>query len=144
MQYAPGWTAKFRISSTVWMSLSGGACRTMMREPKRHSAQPTRPRCPSCSFSKKDARMALGGPISLSIGWTHAGMTYPMITLKAPSGVINIGGAKVYATKLRTDGGYEIGTTGLVCLRSRTLPKDHWNAVSIRILGATSSTGRTY
>ena len=56
---APGCRAKCRISSTVSISLSGGACRTIMREPSKHNEQPTRPRCPSCSFKKNEARIAL-------------------------------------------------------------------------------------
>jgi hypothetical protein len=85
----------------VSMGLSSGACRTIMREPIRHSAQPTRPRCPSRSLSRKDASTALRDSISSGTSLPER-ITHPMRTLSAPSGVTSTGGANVYAAKLAT------------------------------------------
>ena len=81
--------------------MSSGACNTMMRDPSRHSVHPTRPRWPSSSPSKKEARIALCAKVS-SAWMTRCSSAYPIITLRAPSGVTNIGGAKVYAAKFAT------------------------------------------
>jgi len=53
-EHIPGCTAKLRISSTVSISLSGGACNTMTTEPIKHVAQPSLPNVPSFSFRKYD------------------------------------------------------------------------------------------
>lgn len=60
----------------VLISSSGGACRTMMTVPIRHIALPSFPRVPSSSFRKYEPRTA------------------PMSTLRAPSGVTRMAGAK--------------------------------------------------
>ena len=73
-----------KISSTVLISLSGGACRTMMTEPIRHMAHPSLPSVPKSSFKK------------------YAPNTAPIKTLSAPKGVTRIAGAKAYAAKFAT------------------------------------------
>lgn len=76
--------AKCKISSMVWISLSGGACKTIMTDPIRHIAQPSFPNVPSTSFKKYEPSTA------------------PINTLKAPSGVTRIAGANAYAAKFAT------------------------------------------
>lgn len=78
----PGCRARFKISSTDWTSLSGGACSTMMTEPTRHIAQPILPRRPNCSSKKYEPRTA------------------PIRTERAPRGVTRMAGANAYAAKL--------------------------------------------
>lgn len=78
----PGCRARFKISSTDWTSLSGGACSTMMTEPIRHIAQPIFPRRPNCSSRKYEPRTA------------------PIRTERAPRGVTRMAGANAYAAKL--------------------------------------------
>lgn len=63
------------------ISLSGGACNTMITEPIKQIAQPSFPSCPSSSFRKYEPRTA------------------PIKTLSAPSGVTRIAGANAYAAK---------------------------------------------
>lgn len=58
-QGSPGCSAKCKIWSTVSMGLSGGACSTMIKEPSRHNAHPTRPRWPRRSSNRNDAKIAL-------------------------------------------------------------------------------------
>lgn len=41
--FSPGWRAKWRTSSTVAISLSSGAWRTMINDPSKHSVHPTLP-----------------------------------------------------------------------------------------------------
>jgi hypothetical protein len=72
------------MSSTVSISLSGGACRTMTTDPVRQIAQPSFPRIPNSSCKK------------------YAPRTAPIRTLKAPSGVTRMAGANAYAAKLKT------------------------------------------
>lgn len=59
----------------VLISLSGGACRTIITEPIRHIAHPSLPSVPNSSFKKYDPKTA------------------PMRTLNAPRGVTRIAGA---------------------------------------------------
>jgi hypothetical protein len=68
----------------VVISLSGGACNTIITEPIRHIAHPSFPNVPSSSFKKYDPNTA------------------PIKTLNAPSGVTRIAGANAYAAKLAT------------------------------------------
>lgn len=97
----PGWRAYWRISSTVWTSLSSGACRTIITEPRRHRAHPTRPMWPSSSWRSREARIAL--LIIISVTYHRQGIrTYPMSTLSAPRGVTRIAGANAYAAKFAT------------------------------------------
>ncbi len=63
--------------------------------------------------------------MSLSSVRMQAMVTYPIITLSAPNGVIKIGGANVYATKLRTVHDDELGTPEGYACAARTLAKDH-------------------
>lgn len=71
----PGWIAKFKISSIVVMSLSGGACKTMMTDPIKQMAHPSLPSTPSSSLRKYDPSTA------------------PINTLRAPNGVTRMAGA---------------------------------------------------
>ena len=73
----------------------------MINEPRIQIVHPSRPRCPSSSFKRYEARIALHAR-SKYCGWTLI-PTHPMITLSEPNGVTNIGGAKEYAAKFATN-----------------------------------------
>jgi len=65
----------------------------MMTDPIRQIAQPMRPNGPNSSFKNIAAKTALQSV-------TLPSHKYPINTLRAPSGVTKIAGAKVYAAKL--------------------------------------------
>lgn len=80
--------------------MSGGACSTIMREPIKQRAHPTRPTCPSSSLRRNDASTALVlGQRRYDHPYNRA---HPIRTLSAPSGVTRMGGANKYAEKFAT------------------------------------------
>lgn len=104
--WLPGSIARPHTSGTDSITLSWGACRTIVVDPTTHKAQPRTPKI--CSLSRKIiwARAALQDNIknqNLS-RVVHKYEAYILscliIMLRAPRGVTNIAGANAYAAKL--------------------------------------------
>lgn len=79
-------------------------------------------------MSKNDANTALVNKMSLAVGRFEFD-AHPISTLRAPSGVTNIGGANVYAAKLAT--GVTVNVQGSVRFEYHTLANNHCIRLSV-------------